>query len=412
VHYALTYYIARQTGYTPLQAYRIASACVSVDYDEDTEPVQKTGQAELLFTPFTGRAGNPRWKFHAMRNEDMFKDCLGNGKDAQLADGQVFKQEQALWSQSLGEGNPGVFLHFFQDEVPHHGYGTYWGHWPMLPGCVAEYKAAGLPIGGITDWIAYRPDDVLHLCETTNGWLSKFMDKDSPHQLYRPYYESEYQQLIAQMAKANPNPPALDTELKRQLYVQYYAQVAGLGHEGWQNLVDPAELAAMGAQLGIGISQADLNKLRNGPDIGAAAAVVDGWLKKSGMSDSVPLPSLEYDYNSDGLMVNDQMADMWTLTGSLETSTEGGENVTARVLMEVRDAKGQLKKQALPGIEPLQVSPGSTMSWDKLPIGDVIVELTLPDGGKKEQTFRLDKRVNKFPPMPGRQVWHRRPLAI
>src|SRR5947207_2064631 len=48
VHYALNYYIARVVGYTPLQAHRLASLCVMVDYAHDTEPTQiSTGVAAL-----------------------------------------------------------------------------------------------------------------------------------------------------------------------------------------------------------------------------------------------------------------------------------------------------------------------------------------------------------------------------
>src|SRR3982751_4853871 len=38
-HFWFTYYLARKAGYTPIQATQIASADVSVDYDEDTQPV-------------------------------------------------------------------------------------------------------------------------------------------------------------------------------------------------------------------------------------------------------------------------------------------------------------------------------------------------------------------------------------
>lgn len=40
VHYAFTFFVARQVGYTALQAHRIASACLAIDDDSDTESVQ------------------------------------------------------------------------------------------------------------------------------------------------------------------------------------------------------------------------------------------------------------------------------------------------------------------------------------------------------------------------------------
>ena len=38
-HFWFTYYLAVRAGYTPVQAMQIASADVSVDYDDDTQPV-------------------------------------------------------------------------------------------------------------------------------------------------------------------------------------------------------------------------------------------------------------------------------------------------------------------------------------------------------------------------------------
>ena len=111
-------YIARQTGYTPEQAWRIASADVSVDYDPDTEPVQPTGQGKLTFAGYTVEAEPPRWKFHAMRNTQKYPDSFGNGADADIADGEIRQQRDSLWNAALYRSkNPGVFLHFFQDEV-------------------------------------------------------------------------------------------------------------------------------------------------------------------------------------------------------------------------------------------------------------------------------------------------------
>ena len=40
VHFGLTYYIARRTGFTPMQALRIAHACSATDFSADSEPTQ------------------------------------------------------------------------------------------------------------------------------------------------------------------------------------------------------------------------------------------------------------------------------------------------------------------------------------------------------------------------------------
>ena len=400
VHYALTYYIARQSGYTPLQSYRIASACSMVDWDPHTEPVQSGGQAYLLFTKLASSAQNPRWKFHAMRNELRFNDVLGNGKDAGLADGAIIDQRNHLFQMALNETkNPGVFLHAFEDEKPHHGYGTAWGHWPMLPGCVAEYKAQNLPIGGSTDWVSHRIYDVQYLCEMTNSYLAKFMDKVSPHQYFRPFYDNEYSSLVQQLGIVNPEPGPIDTELKRQIYIQYYAKSAGITQQYWGNLVDPKELSDIASQLKVGLSAADLEKQKNGPDLGRAILAVNAALKRAGMSDTVTPTHQHYELDDEGRLDNEAQRDSWVLTGSLETSIRGSSSMKAILKCKVRDRNGVTKEMPVHGYDPIQMKPGVEQRWENLPIGDIILELEKKDGSKIEKTFALNKQENKFPPI-------------
>src|SRR5260221_411037 len=69
VHYALTYVVARHLGYTPLQAYRIASACVSVDYAPETEPVQGSNLAGTLLKALGAgalKSGDPAFPIVAL----------------------------------------------------------------------------------------------------------------------------------------------------------------------------------------------------------------------------------------------------------------------------------------------------------------------------------------------------------
>lgn len=407
VHYALTYYIARQSGYTPQQAHRIASACSMVDWDPDTEPVQGANQGWLL-VGLKGAAQAPRAKFHAMRDEREYDNVLGNSENGQAAQAGVLQQRKANWEMALNvTKNPGAFLHAFQDEKPHYGYGTAWGHWPMLPGCVKEYKDAGLAIGGGTDWISFRDreknidreSDVLALCQSTNDWLTRFMDKASPHQFYRPYYENEFKTLVQQLALANPAPPPINSELKRQLYVQFYAKSAGVPQQLWGNLVDPGELSNIGSQLGIGLSNEDLQKQKNGPDVEKAIKVVNAALKQAGMTDTVPHSHIRYDMDEEGRLANPAQLDDWVLTGSLQTSIKGGNPVKAILKMQVRDRNGKSKEMPLPGFQPIQMKPGVDQKWPGLPIGEVILELERQDGSKLTQKFNLNKRENVFPPI-------------
>src|SRR5687768_9765470 len=83
VHYALNYYVARLVGYTPEQAYRIAAACVSVDYSPSTEPVH----GNFNPTPVSCDNQEPRWKFHAFRDECQFPfSVFPNDSQAAIAD--------------------------------------------------------------------------------------------------------------------------------------------------------------------------------------------------------------------------------------------------------------------------------------------------------------------------------------
>lgn len=394
VHFALTYYMARRCGYTDIQAYRIASACSATDWDQDTEPVQGGNQAWLLLTPFEGAAQDPRWKFHAMRNEREYSDVLGRSPGGDLAEGGVGKQREALWNHALNvTKNPGVFLHSFQDEAPHKGYGTKWGHWPMLPGCVDEYKKAGLVIGGTSDWISYRQADVLSLTERCWGYLQKFMDKNSPYQLWRPYQEQEYAPLIQKLAQINPFPRPIDTELKRQIYIQFYAKSFGINPRGWQNLVNPDELSNIGGQLGVTLTPKELEQQKNGPNVEVAIDAVNSTLGAAGFKDKLPGGHYKYDLDSDGALENEHMADDWYLTGSLNVTLQGAEPVTATLKMP---ASTTGKEYILPVLTPVKLTPGQPFKWDNLPLGDLILVLEKKDGKSVRAEVKLDRRVNTY----------------
>src|SRR5215212_1305861 len=86
VHYHLTYTVARLVGYTPQQAYRIAAANLSTDYHEATEPTQITATEAVLGVPDPQPPArqNPRWWFHAFRNQTdpRFLTAIGDGPGA------------------------------------------------------------------------------------------------------------------------------------------------------------------------------------------------------------------------------------------------------------------------------------------------------------------------------------------
>ena len=119
-HYAFTYYMARECGYTPLQALRLASADLSVDSSAATEPVRGGEQATLRFT----QARIPRIAFHAFM--DGQHHAANEENQAKAA---IKIQRERLKLSAMSMRNPGVLLHFIQDEYAHAGYESLGGHW-------------------------------------------------------------------------------------------------------------------------------------------------------------------------------------------------------------------------------------------------------------------------------------------
>src|SRR5262245_11254641 len=104
-HYYLTYFIAVKVGYTPAQALRIAAANVGIDYDAETEPLQKWNS--FLGAPRSAQI--PRMRFHAFPDYDKFGDGY-----AEEATEEIRKRENGLWGLAAKQGNPGPFIHFHQ----------------------------------------------------------------------------------------------------------------------------------------------------------------------------------------------------------------------------------------------------------------------------------------------------------
>jgi len=260
VHYALNYYIARVIGYTPEQAFRLANACVSVDYSFSSEPTQITngvldlGINNILAAqtlPIIGMvngAGHKfmgsgdewekatdevpaaleellkhdefkdtfraQWRFHAFRDTYRFPDSKVDGPpyssprleaSATAADEAIVAQRNVLLKESYEIINLGIFLHFFQDEVPHHGYAIGGGHWVLLPNqweqsarweqgangaAIEEWKKwsewydydkrGSIPAGSTSDWLSYRSlASNQKLIRETADYMIQFMEKAS-----------------------------------------------------------------------------------------------------------------------------------------------------------------------------------------------------------------------------------------
>ncbi len=396
VHYALTYYMARKSGFTAIQAYRIASVCVSVDYDEDTEPVQKLGQFLQTLKLSDSIAQAPRFSFHAMRDVREHPKSVGKGEDAAAAQGDVSRQLDSLFTSSLhSEGNLGAFLHALQDEMPHRGYGTAWGHWPVEVGAVEEYAGHGLPIGGTTDWISYREFDVVTGAQKSSSYMRRFLEKVSPHQLYRPYDENAFSRLVAKLAQANPFPKPLDTEFKRSQYVQRYSSMAEiLGYNVnlrtvRSRMANPVEMEKLSQQLSIGISEPDFWKHVTGPDVKKAISIVDQALKEQGFEDMVPSVHHSYDLDAKGRLSDRTSLDQFVLVGSMTFKVRSSAPVEVMVKMP---KQGRAAEHALFGLDPVRMKPNESHTWENLPVGELILEFKKADGKVEQKRIKVTQK--------------------
>lgn len=141
-HFWFTYYLAVEAGYTPVQAMQIASADVSVDYDDDTQPVLPSLESLASFRHPLDHFQYVRNRLHAlpMKNQLMKAANLPDGywwdplvitdpKTLAAAHAIVEARKKVFWIDTLAEGrNPGVFIHFLEDTFAHDGFASYIGH--------------------------------------------------------------------------------------------------------------------------------------------------------------------------------------------------------------------------------------------------------------------------------------------
>lgn len=408
VHFALTYYIARQVGYTPEQAYRIANADVSVDYSYQTEPVQ----AGSLYAAFRSIAAmpetqEPRWRFHAFRNENIFPDAVGDGSQAAEADRGINAQQVALWQRAIEDRNPGVFLHFLQDKLPHARYGSAYGHWDIVfekHAAVAERY--GLPMGGTTDWLGYREhakEPNLTMVQTTFEVLAGYMKKISPGQTPNAFDPAAFTDVLQALRDANPYPPALQGKVLEVLKNQKGATGVGFGEDVINRLGNGASIIMPSTDPDSGLSApetAEVLKHLRGPDLTAAVAVVDAemarrrwplagdWADGNTPSEAVPpVPTAATRYRFDlaGRLEAPGQADDYVLTGTLKLSvrragTADSAGASAQVRIRLATALSDRQGNAL-GDPRTAVINGEALSLENLPIGDLIVEVAGGGGG-------------------------------
>lgn len=153
-HYAWTYYLALHVGYTPRQAFQVASATVGIDGDVDTEPLEGVGPAHVVFGAsrrevfLLYRAGRVElapnlrivnvWsRLHAFAENRLVGSARtlpvsapSEAEIARVPDVQATREanQRALWELARTERNPGPFLHFLQDSFAHGPYDNLRGH--------------------------------------------------------------------------------------------------------------------------------------------------------------------------------------------------------------------------------------------------------------------------------------------
>ena len=220
-HYVLTYYLARRVGFTSEQARQIASGNVSIDAEPMTEPMQS---GNVLRS--SGDVQTPRALFHAFPDsriyDNVYKSQIGAGANETTADlhakEAAFRQrdvyEDILWKRALETGNPGQYLHFYQDKFSHDGYWTFKGH-------AVE--------GHAPDFLSSNPQKAIEMAEGTIRVLQRFMRACFPREPLEPK-RSEVLAVVRKLIELNPHDTVENTYFSRN--------VMGQGVPDWEKAAE------------------------------------------------------------------------------------------------------------------------------------------------------------------------------
>jgi hypothetical protein len=399
VHYALTYYVARQVGYTPEQAYRIASANVSVDYSYPTEPVQ-AGIQSIVGMPGTQE---PRLRFHAFRDENRFKNAVGDGKDGAAADDVIRQRRVELWTQAIDARNPGVFLHFYQDEVPHSRYGSQWGHWGVVyEKDIETAQRHRLALGGSTDWLDFRAEESnLALARNTFNVLASFLKRVSPSQQARSFDPNSVMNLLRALRAANVAPrPLAGKSLEVFTDLKAGSSLYGASTDIIGFLANKADLSVTETQ--------DIRKHLDGPNLQTAIQPVNQTMARLRMSadggassETIPNEPRRYAFDRWGSLKEKIQRDKWVLTGTLKVEVRrelmsGEEIPVPRAQVAVFTTKTRPEDREYRLGQPRSVTrAGQPVMFENLPVGWVIIEATTPNQPPVREKFFLDGQVNQ-----------------
>lgn len=145
-HFWLTYYLARKSGYTQTTASQVAGACISLDYDRDTDPVFPAYNFFRDFFSFRKYQQRVRTNLHALPDKQKTTNAIKrlyperksfvwdpnieiDDKVLAEMDRLTLEKQETLWANTVRQSqNPGVFLHYLQDKFAHRGFASVIGH--------------------------------------------------------------------------------------------------------------------------------------------------------------------------------------------------------------------------------------------------------------------------------------------
>lgn len=354
-HYSLTYFIARSCGYTPMQAWRVASANVGVDYSALTEPVQD-GRVQPWATD---SAQVPRVRFHAMWDYQL-------GTDASLAPTLISTRKSELSTLGDSQRNPGVLLHYIQDEPPHAGYSSWGGHW-FPSNSDEQNRSMNRPFGAMTDFLSSDQKNALSMVDATIATLTKFRRQMAPRQ--RSGLTCNTAAILPVLSALVKENPVSDTaKVYRELVAQRLEEIrtpTGSTPTSFATLL----VAAHGAKLAV-------------PQVSRSDAVVAAALRDLAQYRYKPFNErLSYSYDVNG---RTSQADVFTLYGTLNATVVGAG--ARKVGVSVWAAPTRI------GDKPYQLTEckDSGYRFDNLPVGDLIVQ-SVVDGKVSRKNVRLER---------------------
>ncbi len=194
-HYALVYYLATRIGYTPQQTHQVASAAVDIDWDPLTEPLQVGNVVS-----WNGDAQTPRVLFHAFMDTRTYEKVYQARVDAgdaptrakrlaiDAAADQRDQYQKWFFKHVVGNGNCGVYIHFYQDIFSHGKYWSWAGHPEMGHG---------------PDFLSYLPKASRDMLQGTIAELQRWMHLCLPREPRTPNAD-EAARLLDRLIAVNP----------------------------------------------------------------------------------------------------------------------------------------------------------------------------------------------------------------